>query len=249
MATYMMKYNPGGTAPAGATQLKTLALATGVVDVSAGGWYGGVDDTDVYLITCDTTTLGLTGRPTGGGTTPVAPANIPTVWKTTDRTDASLVTLGNKLPGSPGNLTTASAVNIWLNANNFGLQPAYNTTTTTTAGNSQIRNNTAVTISGTFIVSIKIGAGGFGTYYSVTTSIPPSGIHSYSQAFYVGSNPSNGNTFRLEVTGQTGITTSNTLSMSQGSLSTPGNFNSSGATTSADTFSSGSQFSLIYDIN
>ena len=249
MATYMMKYNPGGTAPAGATQLKTLALATGVVDVSAGGWYGGVDDTNVYLITCDTTTLGLTGRPTGGGTTPVAPANIPTVWKTTDRTDASLVTLGNKLPGSPGNLTTASAVNIWLNANNFGLQPAYNTTTTTTAGNSQIRNNTAVTISGTFIVSIKIGAGGFGTYYSVTTSIPPSGIHSYSQAFYVGSNPSNGNTFRLEVTGQTGITTSNTLSMSQGSLSTPGNFNSSGATTSADTFSSGSQFSLIYDIN
>ena len=157
--------------------------------------------------------------------------------------------MGNKLPGSPGNLTTASAVNIWLNANNFGLQPAYNTTTTTTAGNSQIRNNTAVTISGTFIVSIKIGAGGFGTYYSVTTSIPPSGIHSYSQAFYPGSNPTNGNTFRLEVTGQTGITTSNTLSMSQGSLSTPGNFNSSGATTSADTFSSGSQFSLIYDIN
>ena len=249
MATYMMKYNPGGTAPAGATQLKTLAIATGVVDVSTGGWYGGVDDTGVYLITCDTTTLGLTGRSTGGGTRPVAPANIPTVWKTTDRTDASLVTLGNKLPGSPGNLTTASAVNIWLNANNFGLQPAYNTTTTTTAGNSQIRNNTGVTISGTFIVSIKIGAGGFGTYYSVTTSIPPSGIHSYSQAFYVGSNPSNGNTFRLEVTGQTGITTSNTLSMSQGSLSTPGNFNSSGATTSADTFSSGSQFSLIYDIN
>ena len=46
MATYMMKYNPGGTAPAGATQLKTLAIATGVVDVSTGGWYGGVDDTE-----------------------------------------------------------------------------------------------------------------------------------------------------------------------------------------------------------
>jgi len=248
MATYMMKYNPGGTAPAGATQLKTLAIATGVVDVSTGGWYGGVDDTGVYLITCDTTTLGLTGRPTGGGTTPVAPANIPTVWKTTDRTDASLVTLGNKLPGSPGNLTTASGVNIWLNANNFGLQPAYNTTTTTTAGNSSIRNFTGVTISGTFVVQVKIGAGGFGTVYSGTASIPPSGTLSFTSS-YPGANPTNGNTFRLEVYTQTGITTANTLSMAQGSSSTPGNFNSSGATTSADTFSSGSQFVLVYDIN
>ena len=249
MATYMMKYNPGGTAPAGATQLKTLAIATGVVDVSTGGWYGGVDDTGVYLITCDTTTLGLTGRPTGGGTTPVAPANIPTVWKTTDRTDASLVTLGNKLPGNPGNLTTASAVNIWLNDNNFGLQPAYNTTTTTTAGNSSIRNNTGVTISGTFLVKVKIGAGSFGTIYSVTTSIPPSGVHSYTQSSYPGGGSTSGNTFRLEVYTQTGITTANTLSLSQGSSSTPGNFNSSGATTVAESFSSGSQFVLVYDIN
>jgi hypothetical protein len=249
MATYMMKYNPGGTAPAGATQLKTLALATGVVDVSAGGWYGGVDDTNVYLITCDTTTLGLTGRPTGGGTTPVAPANIPTVWKTTDRTDASLVTLGNKLPGSPGNLTTASAVNIWLNANNFGLQPAYNTTTTTTAGNSSIRNFTGVTISGTFVVKVKIGAGSFNTIYSATTSIPPSGTFSYTQNSYPGANPTNGNTFKLEIFSQTGITTLNTLSMTQGSSSTPGNFTSSGTNTDAETFSSGSQYVLVYDIN
>jgi hypothetical protein len=248
MATYMMKYNPGGTAPAGATQLKTLALATGVVDVSAGGWYGGVDDTNVYLITCDTTTLGLTGRPTGGGTRPVAPANIPTVWKTTDRTDASLVTLGNKLPGSPGNLTTAFGVSTWLNANNFGLQPAYITTTTTTIGNSAINNNTGITISGTFVVQVKIGAGGFGTVYSGTASIPPSGTLSFTSS-YPGANPTNGNTFRLEVYTQTGITTANTLSMSSGSLSTPGNFNSSGATTAAETFSAGNQYVLFLDIN
>jgi hypothetical protein len=243
MATYMMKYNPGGTAPAGATQLKTLAIATGVVDVSTGGWYGGVDDTGVYLITCDTTTLGLTGRPTGGGTRPVAPANIPTVWKTTDRTDASLVTLGNKLPGSPGNLTTAFGVSTWLNANNFGLQPAYITTTTTTIGNSSIRNFTGVTISGTFVVKVNGG-----TVYSGTTSIPPSGTFSFTSS-YPGGGSTSGNTFRLEVYTQTGITTANTLSMTQGSSSTPGNFNSSGATTAADTFSSGSQFVLVLDIN
>ena len=131
MPTYMMKYNPSGIAPAGATQLKTLAIATGQVDVSTGGWYGGVNDDGVYLVTCDTTTLGFAGRSTGNGTG-TAQSNLPTVWKTTDRSDSALIDLGNRLPGSPRNFSSAYSVSVWLDENNFGLQPTYTTTTTTT---------------------------------------------------------------------------------------------------------------------
>lgn len=122
MARYLLKYNPGGQPISGAIQVKTLAVAIGEVDTSAGGWYGGVDDDGVYLITCDTTTLGLAGRPTGNGTG-VAPANVPTIWKTTARTDAALISLLNRLPGSPRNITNITQAYEFLNSSNYGIQP------------------------------------------------------------------------------------------------------------------------------
>lgn len=122
MARYLLKYNPGGQPIPGAIQVKTLAVAVGDVDTSAGGWYGGVDDDGVYLITCDTTTLGLAGRPTGNGTG-VAPANVPTIWRTTERTDAALIALLNRLPGSPRNITNITQASEFLNSSNYGIQP------------------------------------------------------------------------------------------------------------------------------
>ena len=122
MARYLLKYNPSGQPIQGAIQVKTLAVAIGDVDTSAGGWYGGVDDTGVYLITCDTTTLGLAGRPTGNGTG-VAPANVPTIWRTTERTDNALIALLNRLPGSPRNITNISQASDFLNSSNYGIQP------------------------------------------------------------------------------------------------------------------------------
>ena len=47
MSIYIFKYNPGGTAESGDTQIKTLQYSAEDVDVSTGGWYGGVDDTVV----------------------------------------------------------------------------------------------------------------------------------------------------------------------------------------------------------
>jgi hypothetical protein len=120
MATYLFKYSPGGTAQAGATQIKTLQYSLGNTDVTTGGWYSGVDDAGVYVITCDTTTTGLAGRTTGGGTG-VAIANVPTFWRTAGTSEAQLLAVVNRLPGSPGNLTTTAGATGWLNSNNYGL--------------------------------------------------------------------------------------------------------------------------------
>jgi len=122
MATYLFKYSPGGTAQAGATQIKTLQYSLGDTDVSTGGWYAGVDDTGVYVITSDTTTTGLAGRSTGGGTG-VAPSDIPTFWRTAGTSEAQLLAVVNRLPGSPGNLTTTAGATGFLNSNNYGLFP------------------------------------------------------------------------------------------------------------------------------
>ena len=120
MSIYIFKYNPGGTAESGATQIKTLQYSAGDVDVSTGGWYGGVDDSGVYLITSDTTTTGLAGRSTGGGTG-IAAAGVPTFWKTAGTSEAQLLAVVNRLPGSPGNLTTTAGATGFLNSNNYGL--------------------------------------------------------------------------------------------------------------------------------
>jgi hypothetical protein len=120
MSTYIFKYNPGGTAESGATQMKSLLYSAGNVDVSTGGWYGGVDDTGVYVITSDTTTTGLAGRTTGNRTG-FAAAGVPTFWKTAGTSEAQLLAVVNRLPGSPGNLTTTAGATGFLNSNNYGL--------------------------------------------------------------------------------------------------------------------------------
>jgi hypothetical protein len=120
MATYIFKYNPSGTPEDGATQIKTLQYSTGGVNVTTGGWYSGVSDSGVYLITSDTTTTGLAGRTTGGGTG-IAAAGVPTFWKTAGSSDAQLLAVVNRLPGSPGNLATVAGATAWLNSNNYGL--------------------------------------------------------------------------------------------------------------------------------
>jgi len=129
MATYLFKYNPGGTAQDGATQLKTLQYSSGGVDVSTGGWYGGVDDTGIYVITSDTTTTGLAGRSTGGGTG-VAEGGVPTFWKTAGTADAQLLAVVNRLPGSPGNIVTLAGATGFLNSNNYGLFPVSSSSVT-----------------------------------------------------------------------------------------------------------------------
>lgn len=122
MAVYLFKYNPSGTPESGSTQIKTLQYSSGAVNVSTGDWYAGVNDTGAYVITSDTTTTGLAGRSTGGGTG-VAPANIPTFWRTAGTSEAQLLAVVNRLPGSPGNLTTTAGATGFLNSNNYGLFP------------------------------------------------------------------------------------------------------------------------------
>jgi hypothetical protein len=122
MATYLFKYNPSGTPEDGATQIKTLQYSTGGVNVTTGDWYAGVDDDGVYVITSDTTTTGLAGRTTGGGTG-VAASGIPTFWRTAGTTESQLLAVVNRLPGSPGNITTSAGATAWLDSNNYGLFP------------------------------------------------------------------------------------------------------------------------------
>jgi hypothetical protein len=129
MATYLFKYNPSGTPEDGATQIKTLQYSTGGVNVTTGGWYSGIDDTGKYVITSDTTTTGLAGRSTGGGTG-VAPSGIPTFWRTAGTTEAQLLAVVNRLPGSPGNFVTAAGATAWLDSHNYGLFPASSSSVT-----------------------------------------------------------------------------------------------------------------------
>ena len=178
MARYLLKYNPGGQPISGAIQVKTLAVAIGDVDTSVGGWYGGVDDDGVYLITCDTTTLGLAGRPTGNGTG-VAPANVPTIWRTTARTEAALISLLNRLPGSPRNITNLTQASAFLSSSNYGIQP-----------NDIVAENT-VTLQASFLDSATVVLYKNNNQYLQTSNL---GITQLSGTFV------NGDVYYVEVT-------------------------------------------------
>ena len=60
-------YNNGAPI-SGTTQVNDIAIGTDNPDYTNGNWAGGVDDSDGYVIVSDTTTAGLIGRSTGGGT-------------------------------------------------------------------------------------------------------------------------------------------------------------------------------------
>jgi hypothetical protein len=48
-------------------------------------------------------------------------AGVPTFWKTAGSSDAQLLAVVNRLPGSPGNFATVAGATAWLNSNNYGL--------------------------------------------------------------------------------------------------------------------------------
>ena len=100
---------PGESTVEGATIVGNVVIATGsTVNYNIGNWVGGVDDTSGYVVIGNIETAGLAGRPTGGGTG-VAPSVGPTFWRSKSLTIESLTELANKLPGTPGNLTTLDA--------------------------------------------------------------------------------------------------------------------------------------------
>jgi len=117
-------YNTGG-AISGTTQVSNVAIATdNNPDYTEGSWVGGVDDSDGYVIVSDTTTTGLVGRTTGGGTG-VAQADTPTFWKSAGLTDQDLVDLINKLPGSEGNYPNVTAARVALATSPYAIVNDY----------------------------------------------------------------------------------------------------------------------------
>ena len=123
------------------------------------------------------------------------------------------------------------------------------TTTSTTAPptNSQLVNNTGLTVSGTFVFSVKIGAGSFNTVYSTTTSIAPGASLNFFQTYYPSGFSTSGNTFKVDVYSASGLSSSNYIQMFQGSTSTAGYF-TMGAPSTAQTYSSSSQYNLIIQL-
>jgi len=120
MAKYDVKYNPSKTPITGATQIGNLAVATGDVDYTTGGWIPGLDNVSGYVIYSDTTSTNLTGRTTAGGKG-IAGADKPTFWKTPTKTNSALLHLINRLPGSPGTFSNVDDAKTWLNSSpNYG---------------------------------------------------------------------------------------------------------------------------------
>ena len=104
----------GETAIDGAKLLGNVALVTGdTVSYNEGSWVGGVDDSDGYVIIGDTDTSGLIGRTTGGGTG-IVTEMTPTFWKANGLTNEDLIELVNRIPGSPGNISSSTEARNWL---------------------------------------------------------------------------------------------------------------------------------------
>ena len=82
-----------------------LAVSTGNSDYSEGGWYGGVEDSDGYVVATATNILGIAGDLDTTGNPLLT--NAPTFWKAAGRTDQDLIDIVNQLPGSPNGFTNA----------------------------------------------------------------------------------------------------------------------------------------------
>jgi hypothetical protein len=121
------------------------------------------------------------------------------------------------------------------------------TTSTTTPGNSSLKNNKLISIGGTFVFSVKIGAGSFNTVYSTTTTIAAGATLSFGQTYYPGSFNTTGNTFKVDVYNAVGISSSNYIKMFSGSLSATGPF-TVGTPSTAQTYSVGNQFALTIEL-
>jgi hypothetical protein len=116
MSQYDIKWNPAiyNFTQANATQEANNEISKpGPVEYGEGGWQGGFIDTGSYIVISDTDTAELSGRSSGRGID-VVPVNAPTFWKV-PKDDAKIVKLANKLPGSPGDFTTAADAKTWIN--------------------------------------------------------------------------------------------------------------------------------------
>jgi hypothetical protein len=117
MAKYDVKYTTG-SAPSGTTKSNNLAFATGSPDYTQSGWVAGVPDDNSYLFVANTTDLSLTGRSAGAGASTIQ-ANQPTFWKTTDRTDAEVLRVINRLPQRPQDYTDAAVALAWARSSSY----------------------------------------------------------------------------------------------------------------------------------
>jgi len=121
------------------------------------------------------------------------------------------------------------------------------TTSTTTIGNSTFKNNKLISIGGTFVFSVKIGAGSFNTVYSTTTTIAAGATLNFNQTYYPSTFNTAGNTFKVDVYNAVGISSSNYIKMFAGSISATGPF-TMGAPSTAQTYSVGSQYTLAIEL-
>jgi hypothetical protein len=120
MAHYDIKYSPGSTEEGSTQEGNSIISKPGPVDYGQDGWYGGFDDSGSYLVVSDTNVTSLAGRPTAGATGTADP-NMPTFWKVS-KSDAAILNLINKLPGSPGGFSNVTDAKAWLDSNpDYGL--------------------------------------------------------------------------------------------------------------------------------
>lgn len=119
---YAAKYNPNQTPITGCTQSGNIAVSTNMSITNLSGFSGGVDDTNGYIIVSDTLNAGLVGRSTKnrGGVVSSTPS-VPTYWRSSLNTEASFLTLSNRLPArryqTP--FTTGDESKTWLNSNGY----------------------------------------------------------------------------------------------------------------------------------
>jgi hypothetical protein len=116
MAHYDIKYNPSLVPQTNATQKGNVEISyPGPVDYTQGGWYGGYDDTNSYIVLSDTDSTSLVGRSTAGGEG-TAVSGAATFWKV-NNTNPAVLSLINRLPGSPGNFANAADAKAWIDSN------------------------------------------------------------------------------------------------------------------------------------
>ena len=119
---YAAKYNPSQTPITGCTQSGNIAVSTNMSITNLSGFVGGVDDTNGHIIVSDTVNAGLVGRSTKnrGGVVSSTPS-VPTYWRSSLNTEASFLTLSNRLPARryQTTFTTGTEAKTWLNSNGY----------------------------------------------------------------------------------------------------------------------------------
>lgn len=121
-------FNTGSTIN-GTIQKENLAIADNNPDYTNGDWVAGINNDDGYVIVGDTISLNLVGRPTGGGTSFALPEK-PTFWKSAELTDAALLALINRLPGSPGNFINIASARGWVDSSTYMITNDYDSIST-----------------------------------------------------------------------------------------------------------------------